>query len=62
MALNKEALKRWSTWANAGSLIVGAMMLYLPDIVSLEFKPYVMMVCSTFVAACQAIKQGANNV
>lgn len=61
MTFNKEALKRWSTWANAGALVVGAAMIYLPDVLPAGAVSYVMLACSTFVAACQAIKQGANS-
>ncbi len=58
MKLNKAAIKRWSTYANLGAMVVGAAMVYIPGIVATEYVPHVMCVCSGFVAICQFIKQG----
>lgn len=62
MKPNKEALKRYSTYANAISLVLGAMMIYFPEIIPKEYVPHVMCACSGLVAACQAFKQGVSNV
>lgn len=62
MKFNKEMLRRYSTWANAIALIVGAVMIYFPEIVPKEYVPHVMCVCSGIVAACQAFKQGIQHV
>lgn len=62
MQINKEAAKRYSTYANAVALVMGAMMVYFPEIVPEGYIAPVMCVCSGLVAACQAIKQGVANV
>lgn len=62
MTFNKEMIKRYSTYANAISLILGAMMIYFPEIIPKDYVPHVMCVCSALVAACQAFKQGLANV
>lgn len=60
--INKDALRRYSTYANAVSLIIGGMMIYFPEIVPKEYVPHVMCACSGLVGACQAFKQGVQNV
>lgn len=62
MQVNKEAAKRWSTYANGIALVVGAMMVYFPEIVPDDYVAVVMCGCSGLVAACQFIKQAAANV
>jgi hypothetical protein len=62
MQINKEAAKRYSTYANFIALVVGAMMVYFPEIVPEEYIAHVMCVCSGLVAACQAFKQGVSSV
>jgi hypothetical protein len=62
MKLNKEMIKRYSTYANAISLILGGMMIYFPEIIPKEYVPYVMCICSGLVGACQAFKQGVGSV
>ncbi|WVH05485.1 hypothetical protein KKJFFJLC_00029 [Vibrio phage vB_VpaS_PGB] len=62
MKFNKEMLKRYSTYANAVALIIGGIMIYLPDMVPGKYVPYVMCACSTIVTACQVFKQEIKHV
>jgi len=61
MTLNKEALRRYSTYANMISMMVSAALLGLPDI---GFEPImvarIMLAGNVVVALCQAVKQQAN--
>jgi hypothetical protein len=61
MQANKEALKRFSTYANTVALVVGAMMVYFPEIIPKDYVAHVMCGCSGLVAFCQAVKQGVAN-
>ena len=59
MTFNKEWLKRHSGKANAVMLILGAAMVYFPDLVPAQYLPYVMCTGSVIIAACQVVKQNA---
>lgn len=60
--MNKEALKRYSTYANGIAMVIGAMMIYFPEIIPQDYIAHVMCGCAGLVAACQAFKQGVSNV
>ena len=58
--MNKEALKRWSTYANALSGAVAAAMIYIPNIgLEATTTAQVMLACNVLVAICQSVKQRA---
>jgi len=57
--MNKEFFKRYSSYANAISLLLGAAMAYFPEMVPANALPYVMCTCSVVVALCQVVKQNA---
>jgi len=58
MKLSKNTIKKWSTWANFILMTFGAVTIYLPDIVPSDYLPYVMVIWSFVIGACQFIKQG----
>lgn len=51
-----NAVKRISTYANLLAIIVGGLMVYIPDLVSEGNQGYVMAGCSLFVTVCQFLK------
>lgn len=57
MKMTENVLKKWSTWANGVTLVLGAAMVYLPQLVPQEYNALVMCACSVTVAVCQFIKQ-----
>ena len=61
MSLNKQAAKRWSTYANLVSLIVAALMVGLPDLLPVDYHAYVALFGGLATAVCQFIRQGGLN-
>ncbi len=60
MQQNKEFFKRWSTYANGLSIVVGAAVAGIPSLdLSATTTGYIMLASSVVVAACQWIKQEA---
>lgn len=59
--INKQASKRWSTYANLAALIVAALMVGLPDLLPVEYHAYVALFGGLITAICQFIKQGGLN-
>lgn len=58
MALNKAAVKRYSTYATLVSMVIGGVMTYLPDLIPDEYNGLVMLVCTGVIQGCMWIKQG----
>ena len=61
MKANKQALKRWSTYANLAAIVVASLMVTLPDLLSAEYHAYVALVGGLITAVCQFVKQGGLN-
>ncbi len=60
MTFNKEFFKRWSTWANVGAMVCGAIITSLPALgLSAQHVGIAMLVLNVGIALCQAVKQEA---
>ena len=56
---NKQMHKRCSTYANYISIGIGAAMIYVPEVLPVEYTPIAMMLCGVTVALCQAVTKNA---
>lgn len=61
MKLNKDFLKRTSTWVNAASVALSGVMIYIPDLPIHEgTKSWIMFGCGLAVALSQFFTFGVN--
>lgn len=61
MKANKQALKRWSTYANLAAIVVASLMVTLPDLLPSQYHAYIALTGGVITAVCQFIKQGGLN-
>ena len=55
MQLNKEFLKRASTYANLISGVLASTMVFYPQFVPAEYTPYIMATGAVVIGVCQVI-------